>query len=205
MALATVEELAKQLAFTRAPTADENAALQLLLDAATADLATESGRNFTAQPAADGDAPVAKSFTTYMGTHLRIEGDLRRTPAPTVELGPGAVLALNTGYALEGMQEQLPYATHIDLQPAWGRYSWPGGNDDLTITGWWGWREDDPMWPSAKRACLSLAARMHAEKGARWADSVQTAEGGAFTYLRQIPGSVQSFIDRIKVPRVALV
>lgn len=105
-------------------------------------------------------------------------------PATEITLGYG----YGTGYGISG---QFAYVLPLGYKA-----------NDLEIWGRWGF---NPTPPSVLDAVYSIAARRYRERDASWSDTVVTPEGGALSYFRQMPASVQAELDRFRITNWGLV
>jgi hypothetical protein len=150
----------------------------------------------------DTAAPVTKAFTVSLRPR-RSGTVLVRVPAlrvvTSMTLGGGVV----TDYRLLQRDAGVPVSrVRIALGAIGGGYSttYSWGDDQLLITGRWGWLTAPP---AVKDAVLFLCGRAFQEQKALFSDGVQTADG-IYQYFREIPSTVQFRLKPLRIPNVAV-
>lgn len=147
-------------------------------------------RTIAPVPAAGSDPPATKQYRLRGRRWLGI-ADLRLATSVTLD---GATLLPDTGYELDADTDDEA-ATSIALLGAvpYTRGVTPGV---LTITGYWGWQPiPDGMFDAVSR----LGSRLYHERDATYSDAVVSADGAVMQYFRQLPASVQAYIDHKRI------
>lgn len=78
------------------------------------------------------------------------------------------------------------------------------GASEVIITGRWGPADSDSLEPNraVRHAALVWAARAFHNRTARYADNVQTPDGGIAAYFRQLPPDVLATVNALQIPGV---
>lgn len=192
--LASIGDLRAYLDLT---STGNDALLGSLLESAEAMAESYTGRRFAPLSAADPVTTETVSFRRGK-TVIRVP-DVRELTAVTVD---GNALT-NLGYTLDGNP-----ATHLYIEERYGTFSGTAfgtrrtNQAQLVLTGRFGYTTAPA---DVRDAVLVLAARAYRERDANYADTVATADGGAFAYLRSMPPRAKAILDSYRVPRMALV
>lgn len=154
----------------------------------------------------DTDDPVELRFPVEPGQRVVQLPDLRSIDSlvvgqPNLAVGDAGLRTLGLGgYVLRRRPNEL-CALWIKFASA---PSWSLG-DELRILGRWGPAGAKVGKPLAVRAdvreaCLVWAARAFHNRTARYADTVQSPDGGVASYFRNLPPDVKLVVDSLELP-----
>jgi hypothetical protein len=197
--LATVEELKRYLRTVGTVSAgaglDEDLLGDLLAAASARIIAALPER--TLIPDLPGDDPVEVRIP-YTGGRIVQVPDLRELVTYN-----GTLIADNPlGPTLMRRPREL-CALWLQFGGGWTIPPYPGG--ELVLVGRWGpaaARLGDPIEvnPAVREAALVWAARAYHNRTARYADTVQSPEGGVASYFRNLPPDVKATVDALTIP-----
>lgn len=164
----------------------DDALLERLIAAASRRLQRARPERTLAPTPAAGGEPVEVRFPLVAPTRIVQVPDLREVVTVTVN---GADLP-TSGYSLRGRPHE---ATAL-----WLKLTTPAIADgELTIVGHWGPPEVDD---DVREAVVVWAARAFHNRTARYADTVQSPDGGVASYFRNLPPDVKLLVDALEVP-----
>lgn len=179
-------------------TADDNAALQLALDAATTWIEQYTGRVFEAQDAA------TKEFYTSYTDRLDLP-DFRTITSLTYDSnGTGTfstTLVAGTDYYLTPLNPQPDPGIYTGVRILPTSSKGFGGLYRVRVTGNWGYVVGGVAPPNVQQACVLQAARLWARRGAPLG-IVQNTDIGTFRSVTKEDGDVTSLLQPYRVTAV---
>lgn len=176
------------------PDDDDNALLQLAIDAASAIIDQHTGRSFADE--SDGTTGVAKVFYPDSPSSLTLAPDIRTVRGVAVDSHGDLTFATTltaTDYLLMPAQP-FPDAgiyQHLAIAPGSSKAFSLGAQ--VRVTGDWGYTVGGYAPPAVQQACLLQASRLFKRREAPFG-ILQTVDLGQFTRISQADPDVQALL-----------